>query len=267
MAWYALLVPEALLLLLVLAAHQLLGQPVWSALLGLGLALLFLLRMTLLYSARQLISRGSYRAAYYPIRAALCLHPWSADSWSLLATLELARGQVQLAEQALRRSIRYMPGQAPLHAALSGVLLEAGHEQAAQATALQALQYDPWNTTALLHLVGAERRLGAATLAEQRIVQALGRHPASSDEAALRCVLAELLVERGSIAAAAFELRRVETLLERCHTPQRAALHCHIGALLRQLARSDEALLHFRSAERIDPYGRYAQMAWREARS
>jgi tetratricopeptide (TPR) repeat protein len=266
--YQALLAPEAVLIALTLLVHEALGRPLWSALLGLALVALFGLRIVLLYGARLALGRAAYPLARRLARLTLRLHPWSAEGWSLYASVALNRGDAQTAQRALRQAISCFPGQAALHAALSGALLDAEQVQEARAEALHALAYDACQPTALLHLAGIERSLQASpSLVAELIERGLRAHPEPRAEAPLRCLRAETLLESGLGEMARRELTRVEALLPFCEAPQRAALHCHVGALLAQLEREEEARSHFRAAEQLDPQGRYANIAWRAARA
>jgi tetratricopeptide (TPR) repeat protein len=261
-----LLVPEALLIGLVLLAHELLGRPLWTAVLGTLIVAGFGVRLGLLMGARAALAQAAYPLAERLVRVALALHPCSADAWSLRGSVALNRGDSALAVEALARAQRYLPGQAALHAALSGALLDQEQAGEARSEALRALALDPQQPTALLHLASIERVLGAPAETSARLIaRGLEQRAGPQFEAPLRCLLAELQIEASPEEARA-ELRRVEELLAHCNIPQRAALHCHLGALLRQFGHAEEARAHFVAAEQLDPHGRYANIAWRSAR-
>lgn len=263
----ALLVPEAGILALTLLAHQLLGAPAWTALVGLVVGLAFAVRLGLLTVAGLLLQRAAYGAARRLTLLALRLHPWSADGLGLLASIELAQGDPDAAVVALRHAVRLLPGQYSLHAALSGALLDQEQLIEAREQALLALGARPRDAVALLHFAGVERCLhGPTSTVESLLRRGLAAQPAPADEAALCCVLAEVLAEQGRHAEAALAMKRVETLVDACATPQQAALHCHLAQLCVLYGEGEQATAHFQAAEQLDPAGRYAQDAWSGAR-
>lgn len=150
-----LLVPEAAFLLALLCLHAVLGRPPLLALLGLGLALWFVLRMSLLLVARQFLAQGDYARAEGLAQAAHMLYPYSADVHALLGSISLACGEATAAVASLRRAVAYFPAQASLYAALSAALLEAGQPREALAAAHQAVALDPSYGPAQQHLAAA----------------------------------------------------------------------------------------------------------------
>jgi tetratricopeptide (TPR) repeat protein len=262
-----LLVPEAVLLLVLLCLHARLGPT--PALVGLGVGLVgwFLLRVALIYAARQSVNSARYGRAAGLARAALWLYPLSSDVHALLGTVYLGQGRPGAAAVALARAVRYYPLQASLHAALSAALLEDGQPQAALAEAAAALQIDPSYAPAYLHQASAEELLEApADLVERRLRTGLEQPADPADEAALRCALARVLLRRGNLDAARLALARIERLLPASPAPQRAELHYQLGEILRLSGDPDAARTHFSASESLDPSGPYAAAAWRAAR-
>jgi hypothetical protein len=264
----ALLVPEAIVLLLVLSLHITFGGPLLTALLGLGVIIWFVCRGALLLLAKQAFDAAYYRRAARLSTFALMLYPFSADALALRSSICLARDQAAEAERMLRRAIACCPDLATLHAALSGVLLETGHPAEALWEAHHALLLAPECALAHLHLAQAEKQLGASLeTVEQGLRAGLRMQLDAADEAALRCALAALLLEQNRLPEAQLVLAGIEALLEDCSAPQRAGLHYHLGDLQRALGNADSARNHFLASETLDPYGRYAAAAWRAARS
>lgn len=264
----ALLVPEAIVLLVVLSLHMTLGGPFLTALLGLGIVIWFVCRSTLLLLAKQAFNAAHYRRAAQLSTFALMLYPCSVDALALRSSICLARSQAAEAESMLWRAIACQPDLATLHAALSGVLLETGRPAEARWEAHHALTLDPECALAHLHLAQAEKQLGASLeTVEQGLRAGLRMQPDVADEAALRCALATLLLEHNRLPEAQLVLAGIEALLEDCSAPQRAGLHYHLGDLQRALGNPESARNHFLASETLDPYGRYAAAAWRAARS
>lgn len=270
LAWLGrqlLLVPEAVVLLTLLALHRTLGASLLLAGLGLVCALIFVLRMSLLALSRRALAATSYARAGQLAQAALWLYPASADAQALRGAIYLARGEAGPAQQALTRAVELFPLQAELHAALSAALLEAGQPGEARAAARRALDLDPAVAVAWLYVANAEAQLGAphAQIERQlRIGMALPAEPA--DKAALRCALANLLLADKRSDEAQQVLTLIEPLLPRCSVAQQAGLHFYLGDLLRLLGKPEQALVHFQASERLDPHGRHAAAAWRAAR-
>ncbi len=263
-----LLVPESVLLLTLLCMHAMLGAPLLTALIGLGLIGCFVCRTTLMHLARQALKEANYARADRLSRLALALYPYSADAQGLRAALFMARGQTKAAEEALRRAIAYYPYQAVLYAALSGVLIEDNRPIEAQWAATHALVINPRCALAHLHLAQVAQQLNAApAIIEQHLRNGLHGQAEPSEEAALRCALAALLLNQGRQSEAQFILVGAEALLARCPAPQRASLHYHLGELRRTIGDLDAARNHFSASETLDPHGPWAAAAWRAARS
>lgn len=263
-----LLVPEAVLLLALLCLHVVLGAPLVTALLGLGLVGWFGCRSLLIMAARRAINAAKYDRATHLIRWAIRLYPFSADAQALRGTLYMAQGNMAEAERALRHALAFYPESAALHVLLSGALLEEGRPGEARQQALRALQLDPACASAYLHLTHAEQQLGTAPAAVEALLrEGLQRNPAPADEAALRCTLAVLLVTQERQAEAQLILAGIELLLAQCPAPQRAGLHYYLGDVRRAIGDVESARGHFSESEQLDPHGRYAADAWRAARS
>jgi tetratricopeptide (TPR) repeat protein len=264
---YALLVPEAPLLLLLLILHPLAGFSPVIALFGFLLVLYFAIRTALLALARQHIANARYSAAERLLSIVLKLHPYSADAHTQQGMLSLARGHSAEAINALRRANSLFPAHGHLQSLLSGALLEEGCATEAFAAAQQAVELEPKNATAYLHLASAEQALGSPLeVAERHLRIGLEQCEDALDEAALRCALAALLMQQKRFNEAKLLLVGMPSLLERCPPTQRAGLHFHLGELYRQIGEQEIARGHFNASETIDPHGRYAAAAWRGAR-
>src|SRR5690348_1823740 len=122
----ALLVPEGLLLLALLALYELLGGGLPLAVAGVALVVVFALRSGLLLAARQALRNSRYGRAERLLGLALRLHPWSADGLALRGVLHLALAHPDQAEADLRRALALFPGRAALHDALGSALLDQG---------------------------------------------------------------------------------------------------------------------------------------------
>lgn len=265
---YMLLVPEAPLLIVLLIAHLYTGNHLPSALAGLALAGWFALRVGLLWLARRHIAEADYSRAGQLLKITRCLHPFSADVYTMIGILNLARGQTEAAIIALQRAINYFPGHSDLHTLLSGALLEHGEIESAFLEARRAISFDPQNGGAYLHLASTEQALGTAPeITERHLRQGLERCIDPADEAALRCALADLLSKNCRQHEAQLVLAGITSLLERCPPAERAGLHFYLGELYRQIGEADTARGHFHASEHLDPHGRHAAAAWRAARS
>lgn len=270
LAWLGrqlLLAPEVVLLLTLLAIHGAIGASLLLAALGLACGLYFALRMALLALGRSALAAARYRQAGRLARAVVWLYPASADAQALRGAIHMARGEIGPARGALARAVELFPLQADLHAALSATLLELGRPGEARAAAQRALELDPRSAAAWLHLAGADEHLGAASAQVERQLRAGLALPARpTEEAALRCALAALLLAEGRSGAALPILGGIEPLLAACPVAQRAGLHFYLGELLRRLGESEQARGHFQTSERLDPHGLHAAAAWRAAR-
>jgi tetratricopeptide (TPR) repeat protein len=270
LAWLGrqlLLVPEAVLLLTLLALHSTLGASPLLGGLGLVCALSFVLRMSLLALSRRTLAAANYVRAGQLVQAALWIYPASADAQALRGAIHLARGEAWQARQALQRAVELFPLQAELHAALSAALLEAGRPSEALVAAQRALDLDPAVAVAWLHLAGAESQLGAPhAQIERQLRTGLALPAAPADEAALRCALANLMLADGRSDEARQTLAPIEPILASCSISQQAGLHFYLGDLLGLLDYPEQARAHFQASERLDPHGRHAAAAWRAAR-
>jgi tetratricopeptide (TPR) repeat protein len=265
---YALLVPEAPMLLLLLLLHPLTGFSPVTALFGFLLVLYFVVRTTLLAMARQRITNAQYASAERLLGIVLRLHPYSADAHTQQGMLDLARGNSAEAISALRQANTLFPAHGHLQSLLSGALLEEGCASEAFAAAQHAIELEPHNASAYLHLASAEQVLGSPPeVAERHLRTGLQQCEDALDEAALRCALAALLMQHRRFAEAQLALAGMPSLLERCPPAQRAGLHFHLGELYRQIGEQEVARGHYNASEAIDPNGRYAAAAWRGARS
>jgi Flp pilus assembly protein TadD len=270
LAWVGrrlLLVPEAVLLVALVAVYLAMREP---PVLGLLIALLilgFMIRMAALHLGRAALEQDRRAAADALITVALALYPWSADALALQGVFALTGGLPMIAEARLRQAIGLLPGQAPFHALLSAALLDLGRSVEAAEAARRSLALDRRCAVAYLYLAEAERSLGAAALlVEDRLRAGLAEAATPADEAALRCALAGHLIAEQRIAEATLTLYGAEALLPRCSTSRQVALRFRLGELLIAQGQVERAHEHFRGVEALDPQGRYAAAAWRSAR-
>lgn len=262
------LVPEAGLLIVLLALHLVLGAPLLIALLGMLVAGWFLSRSFLLGMAQHALDMACYeRAARYAGYASR-LYPFSADSAILRGNIAMARNHLADAEAAWRKALVYDPERAAVYAALSSALLETDRADEARAAAEQALQLDSNETAAYLHLANALLALKADPATIEQVLRA-GMAVARSavDDVALRCALAYVLLESDRGPEARLMIQRSAELVRDCPLSQRAGLYYHLGEIQQAFGNIDEARSYFQASERLDPHGRYAAAAWRAARS
>ncbi len=259
-----LLVPEAPLIVLLLAAYLALGAP---PSLGLGVAVLiisFIARCLALIGARASHQAARYREADTLSQIALALNPWSADALALRGSIVLALGRPAEAEALLQRALGLLPARADIQSARSVALLALGRPAEAAEAARRALALEPGYAPAQLHLAEAELALGAPALAvEDRLRTGLASQPAPEDEAALRCALGALLFSEQREAEALLTLRGAEALLPRCRASRQLELRVRLGELMIAQGQIERAREQFRSVAALDPSGRYTGAAWR----
>ncbi len=262
------LVPEAGLLIMLLALHLLLGAPLLVVLLGMLVAGWFFSRSILLGMAQHALDMACYERASRYAGYARRLYPFSADSAILQGNIAMARNQLADAEAAWRKALAYDPERAAVYASLSSVLLETDRADEARAIAEQALQIDSNHAAAYLHLANALLALETdlATI-EQVLREGIDVAGATVDRVALSCALAYVLLERGRGPEAQLVLQRSTELLQDCPLSQRAGLYYHLGEIQRAAGDIEAARSYFQASERLDPHGRYAAAAWRAARS
>lgn len=259
-----LLVPEAPLILVLLATYAILGAWPW---LGLCIALViigFLTRMLALLGAFIAYTTAHYREAETLGRIALALHPWSADTLALCGTIALARRQADQAELLLRRATQLQPERADFQIALSSALLTQGHPAAAAEAARTALRIAPNTPLAQLYLAEAERASGMpVTEVEERLRAGLAVATTPEAEAALRCALGTVLFEAERNAEAMLTIRGAEALLPRCTPSSQLELRVRLGELLIAQGQIERAREQFQGVAALDPSGRYTGAAWR----
>lgn len=259
-----LLVPEAPLILVLLATYAILGAWPW---LGLIIALIiigFLTRMLALLGAFIAYTTAHYHEAETLGRIALALHPWSADTLALCGTIALACSQTDQAEQLLRRAAQLQPEHADFQIALSSALLTQGQPAAAAEAARTALRIVPNAPLAQLYLAEAERASGMPiTEVEERLRAGLAAADTPEAEAALRCALGTILFEAERKAEAMLTIRGAEALLPRCTPTSQLELRVRLGELLISQGQLEHAREQFQGVAALDPNGRYTGAAWR----
>lgn len=263
----ALLVPEAVGLLLVLGLYWSTNGAPLVALIGLIVIAFFGIRFALLTAARRTLAEARYQQAHRYITALLRIYPWSADALALRGMLLLATNKADQAEGVLRKALQLFPGQASIHSLLSSTLLELERYIEARWEGVQALALDPSCAIAYLYVAQAEQRLGVApTDLEQRLRQGLALPSDPATEGALRCSLALVLYSLQQEGEARLATAGIESLLNRCSALERASLLFHLGLLRHAQGEIEQARKLFRNCEQLDPQGRYAAAAWRAAR-
>lgn len=263
----ALLVPESVLLLAVLAIHWLSGGSALSALLGVLFIALFAARVGLITAARHALANTHYERANRLITVALMVYPWSADALALRGSIMLTTGEAALAETTLRKAIKLFPGLPVVHLMLSNALMELDRTIEARWEAMHALSLDKSFAPIYLQLAQVEQRLGAPTTdIEQRLRHGLSLQPDPATEGALRCALALVLLTLKQEGESRLAVAGVESLATRCSPVERAALLFHLGEVRRAQGDAEAARGFFRASEQLDPHGRHAAAAWRAAR-
>jgi|HigsolmetaAR202D_1030399.scaffolds.fasta_scaffold00038_57 tetratricopeptide (TPR) repeat protein len=263
----ALLVPEAVALLLILGLYWLTSGAPLIAFIGLGVIVFFGIRFALLVAARHALAEARYQQAQRLITVLLRLYPWSADSLALRGMLLLATNKADQAEAVLRKALQLFPGQASIHVLLSSTLLELERFIEARWEGVQALTLDPSCAIAYLYVAQAEQRLGVpSTDVEQRLREGLALPCDPATEGALRCSLALVLCSLNQDGEARLATAGIESLLNRCSALERASLLYHLGQLRHAQGEIEQARMLFRTCEQLDPHGRYAAAAWRAAR-
>lgn len=270
MSWFGrwlLLIPEAALLIVMLALYLALDNAPIVGLAATGLVVLFLIRTLALHLGRIAIEAGHYRDANALLRVAMWLYPWSADAQALRGVFELACGDASAAEISLKRAIEFMPGQAGFYTALSSAQLDLGRPQEALRSAQQALRINEHDAQPYLYLAEAEQACGATDqVVEEWLREGLTLAQQPELAAALQCALAGHLLNTRRFAEASLMLNAAEALVMRCATLRQAELRYHLGALFIAQGQAERGREHFQGVEKIDPHGRHAAAAWRAAR-
>ncbi len=268
MGRYCLLVPELVLLLTLFCFYFITGATTWLILLAAVIAIWFGCRSSLIIAARQAFHRAHYHRATYLANLAARLYPFSADVKALQGALLMASDHTQEAAREYRRAIELYPGCAALHTAYSSVLLELDELTQARHEVAHALKIHPGYAPAYLHMAHVAQQAGDPISEVETILRAgLQAHPAPGDAAAMRCMLATLLLDQGRTGQAQLVLVGIEELMVHCPTPQIAGLHYYLGELRSMMGELDEARNHYNASEMLDPHGRFAAAAWRAART
>lgn len=259
-----LLIPEAVVLAGLLALGWASNFPPLLGLLAVTTALVFGLRLGLLALAERQLARGEYTRADKLIRVALKLNPWSADALVLRAQGLTHRGDDEKAEQVLRRAASLYPDDQLLQNALAASILSQGriaegwqlartHDSTAKLSP-QIAQQIAWFA---LHVEDNPAR--ARTIALQTQPEQLAP--------SLALPLLTTIAEANIVMSAHDDARKLLTTIEQqltlCAQPQQAELLYHLGRL--HSALDGNGASYFRRSVELDPSGRYAQTAWRNA--
>lgn len=259
-----LLVPEAVVVLALLALAWTLQFPPLLSLLALLTMLLFGVRLGLMALAERQMVRGDYARADWLARAALRLNPWSSDALVLRAQGLTHQGEDEAAEVLLRRASALYPDDSALKSALASALLTQGRiaegwqvarqDGIAQLRSPQIAQQRAWLA---LHVEGE------AAKARAIIIDARPDDLPARVALPLLATLAEALIVLSARDEALRTLKTIEQKLPLCPQPQQAELLYHLGRMYDALGQ--ESSTYFRRSVELDPDGRYAQAAWRSA--
>ncbi|MBC8161175.1 MAG: hypothetical protein H7Z42_08140 [Roseiflexaceae bacterium] len=259
-----LIVPEAALLVVLLAVYPALGMPLTLALIVVLLITVFTIRTLALQIAQLAIAAGRLDDAKALLWLAQVLYPYSADTLALQGTLLMAEGALEQAEQALRSAVRLLPTQPSFHVALSSALIELGRPVEAARSAKQALMLAPEFAQAYLCLAEAERASGTTNAGTEKLLRiGLGFTKRAEEQVALQCALAAYLLSERRIAEAALVLRGVEAILPGCPAPRRAALHSMLGELRVSQGQTERVREHSQNVEAAATKGGNLTPDWR----
>ncbi len=263
--WHQLLViPEATLLLAMLIIGWAFNFPVFISLLIVLIIGVFVVRLLLLSTATQRLQRGAYGQADRLSGMALRMNPWSVDTLHVHAQTFVMRGDDIQAEPFLRRAIALAPQQHTVHATMTAVLLEQGEIEQAQVLLEQSRQGEQLSPAAVQQLAWYTLHVEGNPLGAQLLVE--GAYPEQLAEpiaVALLVTLAESELALHNTTALERTLGKINQRLPLCPPPQQAELHFHLGRLEGAMGR--DARAHFRQCVALDPQGRYARQAWRNA--
>lgn len=265
---WLLLVPEALALAVLLLVYVATGQSTVVALLIIGVAMFFSVRIAALYLARSAFEQARAGEAEILAGLAATMQPLSADALALRGALASARQDPETAEHLIRKAIDLLPGQPAYHGALSSVLLDLGRPVEAAVAARTMLALDPNSALGHLYLAEASHELGSSAQAIETYLRngtELARNPA--EQAALQCALIGHLFEQQRFAEASLLIHSVEALLTTCPQIRQAELRFQIATLLAAHGQHERARTFYQDIEELDPHGRYTPAAWRAARS
>jgi len=259
----ALMVPEALALLVLLGLGIVFGIQPLLAVLVLLVAGMFAARLGLLYAAERSLARGDYAGSRRLLDVALRLNPWSSDTLMLRAHSLSLQGNDEDAERELRRALALDPDDDTVRGALAATLLAQGRYREGRQLATVA-GFDAASP------LGVQQRAWLALHVDQDPERALGLLAACDEQHFAPHLALPLLVTRcetllalNDRPAAEQTLELLSSRLELCPLPQQAELLYHAGRLKTQLGL--EAAADFRRSVELDPAGRWAQAAWRGA--
>lgn len=259
-----LLIPEAGIIIGLLAISWAFGFPPLFGFLAIVTVFAFTLRLGLMFFAEQQLARGAYERADTLVRAALRINPWSADALALQAQGFSQQGNDEAAEHVLRRATTLYPNDRLLQSALASTVVAQGRiaegwrlartDDKAASTSPVIAQQLAWFA---LHVENDPSR------ARNLVLQVnLGQLPIAA-ALPLRTTLVEAQIALGAHDDARQELVTIEQQLGLCGKPQQAELLYHLGRL--HAALGENGTSYFRRSVERDPDGRYAQVAWRSA--
>ena len=239
---YALLVPEAVLILVLTGVQFLSAAVDLLGFVGLILLAILIVRIAALYLGRRALLQGQLHEADILSRMALLLHPLSADSLALRGSVELADANVEKGLEYLERSAQLLPPTAATLAAISGAYILQGRFSEAYSRAQLALELDARCVSAYLCIAEVQQQRGESPYeVEDTLRKALQEPRTANEDATARCALAAHLITEQRQAEAALALGGVEPLIERCSPNVRNRLRLRYGELLIAQGRVERA--------------------------
>lgn len=258
------LVPEAVILVGLLAIAWLLDFPVIIGMLAILTMAVFGLRLLLLALTERQLAHGAYERADQFARAALRINPWSSDGLMLRAQGLSHQGDDEAAEALLRSAVTLYPDDQSLRSALAAALFAqgrikegwqiAGVVQTSHVNSPQFVQQRAWMA---LHV--EEDAAKARSLIEAINPGQLPPRVALP----LLATLCEAQIVLNAPDEAQRLIKQIEERLTACPLPQQAELLYHLGRF--KTALGEDGTSDFRRSVELDPDGRYAQLAWRSA--
>lgn len=260
---YALLVPEAVLIVVVTGIAFLSTAVSILGILGLILMAMLIVRIMALYLGRRAFVRGQLQEADTLSRMALLLHPFSADALALRGSIELADGNIDKGLEYLERSAQLLMPTAVTLAALSGAYLLQGRFSEAHSKAQAALALDTSCVAAYLCLAEIQQQRGDSPYEiEDTLREALKVAHTANEDATARCALAAHLINEQRQAEARLMLSGIEPLIEDCSVAVRNRMRLRYGELLIAQGRSEHAQAYLQEQLVMEGNG-YQSAAWR----
>ncbi len=182
---------------------------------------------------------GNYNNALKLVKRILSITPKSADAYNTLGMVYSRSGRIDEAIHAYRQSIAIQPANIMAHNNLGLVFRKLGREDEAIAEYLETVRIKPDNAA-------AHNNLGVLFFRKKDFDSALD-HLRTGTE-----------LDPDNQATKNNLLKLYQYLLERYRKilaaePDNAAIHARLGDIERKLGRLDDALNHFKQANRINP--------------